>query len=297
METALDPIYGLAAIDQRHLFAACASGLRYSDDGGTTWHSAYESLNLTQTLTTTTVALSPDFASDQTVFAGVPGGVLRSITGGKSWDALQFPTPPPTISTLAVSPNFTHDGIVFAGTLEDGIYRSHWKRWNFGLLDLSVLSMALSPTFADDETAYLGTESGLFYSTNGGRAWRETEMPFGFDVVLGLALSPSHGSDGVIFAGTESRGLWRSNDFGETWVQSNGDVEFDLINQIMVTAKPEATLHLVALHQDTLYSSRDAGRHWAMLQQNVRSFATIPESCDRLLVGYADNNVAVIDMV
>ena len=69
-----------------------------------------------------------------------------------------------------------------AGTLEDGVFSStdrggRWGAWNFGLFDLNVLCLALSPTWTRDETVYAGTETGLYRSTNGGRAWRHSGFP------------------------------------------------------------------------------------------------------------------------
>ncbi|MFQ6102614.1 MAG: WD40/YVTN/BNR-like repeat-containing protein [Anaerolineae bacterium] len=147
-------------------FAARGSGLYRSDDGGHTWHFAYDALDLEAPLATVAVAVSPDFASDQSVFAGTPGGVLRSFDGGQSWHITVLPSPPPVVSALVISPNYAHDGTLLAATLEDGVFRSadrgrRWEAWNFGLLDLIILCIAISPGFAHDETIFVGTESGL----------------------------------------------------------------------------------------------------------------------------------------
>jgi len=88
----------------------------------------------------------------------------------------------PLVSSLVISPNYTHDGTLLAGTMEDGVFRSadrgsHWVAWNFGLLDLNVLYVAISPHFACDEILFAGTETGIFRSTNVGRAWREMDFP------------------------------------------------------------------------------------------------------------------------
>ena len=124
-------------------FSARGSGLYRSDDGGDTWHSAYDALNLEAPLATLVVALSPDFPSNQGVYAGVPGGILRSSDGGKSWFVETLRPPPPVVSSLVISPNFAQDGVLLAGTNEDGVFRSadrgrHWSAWNFGLLDLNA---------------------------------------------------------------------------------------------------------------------------------------------------------------
>ena len=83
-----------------------------SDDAGQTWQTAFASLNLPEPLPATCVAISPDFARDRVIFAGAPGGVLRSIDGGQTWFVAMLPSPPPTVSSLIISPNFEHDGVV-----------------------------------------------------------------------------------------------------------------------------------------------------------------------------------------
>jgi photosystem II stability/assembly factor-like uncharacterized protein len=249
-------------------FAARSTGLYGSQDGGQTWESVYGSLALEAPLTTAAVALSPGFAADQTLFAGVLGAILRSSDGGRNWFATALPTPPPFVSSLVTSPNFVHDGIVLAGTMEDGVFRSgdrgvHWAAWNFGLLDLNVLCLAMSPSFAEDETVFAGTDSGIFHSTNGGRAWREVDFPADLAPVLSLALSPGYENAGVLFAGTEASGLYTSQNRGRSWTRlGEGTIE-GAVNTVLLSpqfpARPEV---LVAL-ADALLVSRDGGQTWS----------------------------------
>jgi photosystem II stability/assembly factor-like uncharacterized protein len=143
-------------------FAACQSGLYRSDDGGGTWGYAYDSLKMEEPLGTTAVSVSPDFDSDRSVFAGAQGAVLHSANGGESWGVVLPVSPPPLVSAMAVSPNFAEDGTLFVGTMEAGVFLSsdrgaHFRRWNFGLLDLSVFCVVISPAFVEDETVFVGT--------------------------------------------------------------------------------------------------------------------------------------------
>ena len=154
-------------------YAARNSGLFRSNDGGSEWQLAYEALEPGTELPTTALALSPSYSSDCTLFAGVPGGIMRSENAGSIWYFSSLASPPPLISTLSVSPNFARDSTLLAGTMEDGLFRSedrgvHWMACNFGLTDLSVLTLTMSPDFGVDDMVYLGTETGLFYSNNGG---------------------------------------------------------------------------------------------------------------------------------
>ena len=175
-----DIVYAIAASPQfakdQYCFAAKKSGLYRSENGGKTWEFTFTTLEMDPP-PTMAIAISPDFEHDQTLFVGAPGGVLRSADAGAHWAIQGFPLPPPIVSSLAMSPNFPSDSILLAGTLDNGVFRTanqgqSWTAWNFGLLDLRVLCLAVSPNFGYDETLYIGTESGLYRSTNGGRAWR-----------------------------------------------------------------------------------------------------------------------------
>ncbi len=251
-------------------FAARASGLYRSADGGRTWQSAYTALSLTSPLPTMAVAVSPDFASDRTVLAGVEGGILRSDDRGRHWETVSQPSPPPVITSLAISPHYAHDGLALAGTVEDGVFRStdkgrQWAAWNFGLLDLNVLCIALSPRFAEDETVFIGAETGIFRSANGGRSWREVAFPTELAPVLSLAISSDHARPGALFAGTEAHGLFRSDDGGQTWARLGENVIAEAVNQIILSPNfaNSATPDVLALLSEALLISHDGGQTWS----------------------------------
>lgn len=249
-------------------FAARASGLYRSSDGGASWRSAYDALELSEELATPAVAVSPTFDTDRTVFAGISGSILRSLDGGATWEASTLPLPPPLVSCLAVSPNYAIDGVVFAGTMEDGVCRSadrgaHWMLWNVGLYDPHILALAVSPSLENDNTVFAGTESGVFRSTTGGRSWRELPFPDEFAPILSLAISAAYTFDGVVFAGTESHGVFRSADRGQTWARLGEGVINDSVNQIILGPNYPAIPHLLALTSEGLFISRDAGGAWS----------------------------------
>mgnify|MGYP001039851213 FL=1 len=288
-------------------FAARSTGLYGSQDGGQTWESVYSSLALEAPLTTAAVALSPGFPADQTLFAGVLGAVLRSSDAGGSWFATTLPTPPPFVSSLVISPNFVRDGIVLASTMEDGVFRSgdrgvHWAAWNFGLLDLNVLCLAMSPTFAEDETVFAGTDSGIFRSTNGGRAWREVDFPADLAPVLSLALAPGYASSGLLFAGTEACGLYTSQDRGRSWTRlGEGSIE-GAVNTILLSPEFSSRPEILVALADAIIVSRDGGQTWSDwnpdfdIQQSITAVAGPlglgPNA--PLLVGLMDGRVTVI---
>ena len=69
------------------------------------------------------------------------------------------------------------DRLICLGT-DKGVFRSDdggvtWKASSVGLPQAGVLSLALSPNFADDHTIFAGlVERGLYVSTDGGANWK-----------------------------------------------------------------------------------------------------------------------------
>ena len=206
---------------------------------------------------------------------------------------------------LKVFADHAQDGVLLAGTMDDGIYRSadrgsRWSRWNFGLLDLNVLTMAISAQFAEDETLLAGTETGIFRSTNGGRAWREVAFPIDYAPVLSLRLSPNYASDGIIFAGTESSGLLYSKDRGQSWEQLGEDVINGPVNGLVLSPEFPDKPHVLAMLDTALLVSRDGGRSWSEWEGQTHehevglSAIAAPEGLDEgapLLVGRMEGGV------
>lgn len=222
-----DVVYALARSADT-VYAARASGLYRSQDEGRNWHYALASLEHPEPILVTAVA-----TCENTIFAGVKGAVLRSDNNGESWHMSGLASPPPLVTALTCSPDFAQDGFIAAATAEDGIFISidrgqRWTPWNFGLIDMNVYAL----DFTHDGVLFAGTESGIFRSRNGGRAWEEVDFPTDAAPVLSLGLSPTFARDGLMYAGTESSGLFRSGDAGASWQQVQSDFEGESINSI-----------------------------------------------------------------
>lgn len=204
-----------------------------------------------------TLALAVDTAASL-LLAGIHGGIARSADGGRNWEAIAFRAPPPLVTCLASSPGVNDEGWLLAGTFEDGVFRSvdggkHWRASNHGLFDQSVNCLAYAPDCLSEGIIYAGTSSGLYASENGGKLWRDMQMPAGDETVLSLALS----TDGAaIAAGTESQGLLHSADGGQSWtrpLETGGAV-----NAIALTNDGA----LVALVDDAVLRSSADGGSW-----------------------------------
>src|SRR6266851_1314622 len=189
------------------VFAATPVGVHRSIDAGRTW--ALPGSAPTVPLASA-VAASPRFADDQTLFACGADGLYRSTDGGLTWQRVLIGGP-----LLAV---VATESVVLAGTEADGILRSEdvgrtWTGANAGLLDLTAITLAVSPCFEKDRTGFAGTASGLYRTRNGARSWRSVETGLDEPAVQCLCVA----TDGLVLAGTEAHGLLRSEDGGTSW--------------------------------------------------------------------------------
>ncbi|MCC6805165.1 MAG: hypothetical protein IT319_19955 [Anaerolineae bacterium] len=260
-----DAVYALYADDHR-LYAARASGLFASVDGGQHWKPLYNSLHLDHPLPTTAVA-----ASGTTILAGVSGGVLHSVDGGGHWQFRRYPTPAPIISALLLA------DFALAGTLEDGVFHSPdagatWQPRNYGLLDPCILALAVTRS----GVVFAGTSSGLFRSDNGGCSWHPTAFPR--VSVLSLAAA----ADGEILVGTEDAGLWRSAGETDQW-QPLTDTAADVpVNQLLSDHGYAAAGcgHLLLI-------SLDDGRTWSPRQVFAEPVAALARTANETSVWVA----------
>jgi photosystem II stability/assembly factor-like uncharacterized protein/DNA-binding beta-propeller fold protein YncE len=176
------------------------------------------------------LAISPDFARDQTVFVGLMGygrggGLYRSTDGGRTWSPAMRGLTDTEMCTLGISPTFGRDRTLFAASYLRGLFRSTdggdswtWLADRYASPDsheLDVAYIALSPTYADDGLILIA-RGNLLRSQDGGETWQDTGVPGSQ-----IAFSPDFARDRLILSG----GNWRSSDGGQSWVPSAAGLE------------------------------------------------------------------------
>ena len=111
------------------------------------------------------LAISPDFAADKTLYAGVKDGIYKTVDGGSTWQPVNNGIPPmQEESKLAISPNYKVDQTVFAGTTT-GLFvtRDGGKSWRklAGTTDGNdgyVEDVAISPNYQSDLTLIMSVK-------------------------------------------------------------------------------------------------------------------------------------------
>lgn len=151
-------------------------GVYRSIDGGNAWSPVNNGLSYKEVWA---LAISPNYAVDQTVLVTVwHGAIHRSTNGGNSWVEANNGQPnrrPGNGPTLAFSPDYAIDQTVFYGawgeTYDGGVYRStdgtaSWTRLNEGLSNQFIGALAVPPDYSINPKLLAGGEL-----TNGGGLW------------------------------------------------------------------------------------------------------------------------------
>jgi photosystem II stability/assembly factor-like uncharacterized protein len=225
-------------------------------------------------------AISPDFARDQTLFAGLMGygrngGLYRSTDGGRTWATAMRGLTDTEICTLAISPTFGRDHTLFGASFLRGLFRSTdgGDTWTAlasryagltGDSSIDVAHIGMSPTYADDGLIVIA-RGNLLRSTDGGEIWQDTGVPGGR-----VAFSPEFARDRLILSG----GTWRSDDGGLSWVPSAAGLEPTDYGARSIIFSPQfADDRTVYILLDRGYDglpplqrSVDAGRSWLILR-------------------------------
>lgn len=164
--------------EARAVALAVPGGMGISRDRGDTW--AFTTLP-DPSMVVTSIALSPSFTRDATLYAGtVQDGVLCSHDGGTSWQAWNSGLLDHAITAVAVSAA----GTVFAGTdLGTYVSRNHGRRWHLGRLGEDCSAVSALAIGADDVVLAGTDERGVWCSRNAGATWsRVADERIGRDV-------------------------------------------------------------------------------------------------------------------
>jgi photosystem II stability/assembly factor-like uncharacterized protein len=178
--------------------------------------------------------MSPHFATDLTVFAGLRGfGVYRSTNGGNTWQPTGLLDQ--VIIDLVVSPNFAVDHTLFAatglGSSGYQVYRSTdggatWQPpyvtpYGYGFKPL--IGLSISPDYGNDHTVYALGTTEMYKSSDGGQVFTTMDGWYATHHVTALAFSPAFATDHTVFAAVENNGIMKSINGGGAWATTSFD--------------------------------------------------------------------------
>ncbi len=240
----------------------------------------------------TVITLSPDFASDRTLYYGTRyHGVYKSVDGGDSfslvWDGLGQ-----TIASLVISPDFSADSTLFASVRGMGVYRTSdggetWQPVNDGLTFIESwqsptlhqiterdVELVISPNYRADRTLFAASSEGLFKTTDAGDSWQElTGLAYGpGEYYVGLAISPNYRQDETLIVSVRGKGVFKTQDGGATFVEIGSDLIEDnhAIEHIVFSTSYDRDGTIIAASDEQVFKSADGGHSWQLLARPVR---------------------------
>ena len=199
-------------------------GLFRSQDGGQSWEPLGAGYAVEGKAQAGALAVSPDFASDRTLFLARSGGIsalLRSTDGGDTWPQLL----PGYVEQIFLSPDFTQDRTIFALLSGAGLMRStdggeKWEAANAGLVPdpgLALHDLCFAPRgvlYALFTPRGLEGASALYSSTDGGDHWQRLAGGLEQESVLStLALA----TEGTLLLGTRQGQVLTLNPDALSW--------------------------------------------------------------------------------
>jgi photosystem II stability/assembly factor-like uncharacterized protein len=206
--------------------------------------------------------------SDQTF----PVGIYRITDGGENWTlVLRAPQPQDIFTSVEMCP--THPDIAYAASWKS-VFRSEdagqtWLLVSGGTplgwgapgfvagfpIDLQCDPRDPNRVFANN---YGG---GNFLSEDGGRTWNSASQGYSGALTADVAVDPFH--RGRIYAVARS-GIWRSDDYGTTWIPLNymppDSLDAECLGLAVDPSRPDHVL--LGCTPEVILESEDAGESW-----------------------------------
>jgi photosystem II stability/assembly factor-like uncharacterized protein len=178
---------------------------------------------------------------------------------------------------------------LYVGTIGEGLFRSTDHGETFAracdgtFVECHVRALAVHPR--DPRILYMGSELGLFRSTDGASNWSRVESPINGLQVWSILVSPH--DPNLILVGTCPSRLFRSEDGGRSWTEPPLACVREcprIIHTRMTTlaADPTDPAALWAgIEIDALYRSLDFGKTWqpvghGLSSRDIHGLAIVP---------------------
>jgi photosystem II stability/assembly factor-like uncharacterized protein len=225
-------------------------------------------------------------------------GVYKSVDGGKSWNNIGLRASR-HVSRIVIDPG--NPQIVFVAAMgsaygpgaERGVFRSSdggatWQKVLYKNVDTGAADVQLDPD--NPQTVYAAlvydrrpawstyaptTKDGAIYkSTDGGTTWKQLSgngLPGGEVGRIGLAVARGTGGKRVYAlvdaTNDKERGLYRSDDAGQTWQMTSADPRIDsrgwYFGEIVVDPRNPDVVYCPNV---SIYRSTDGGRHFVAIK-------------------------------
>jgi photosystem II stability/assembly factor-like uncharacterized protein len=186
------------------------------------------------------------------------------------------------IMATAISPAYAQDHTALAVTGDGQVWRTtdnggHWARVGATTIKprggQRVPLLAFSPNVAIDHLVLVGTNNGVYSSSDGGATWKGvTDATIGRATVIEqLEFSPDFATDQQLYVNVRGRGLYRVAMSASGAVSSSNNIGSSLLDQnvqfsefhLSPTFGQDATI--LGASERNVYRSTDGGMTWTLV--------------------------------
>jgi len=280
----------------RIIYAGTAGGgVWKSNDAGTTFNPIFDE----HCQSIGAVSLDPN-NPDKIIYVGtgetwtrnsvsIGDGLYKSTDGGNNWEKIGFEKSE-RISNIIINPSNSNEiyvgvlGALWSDSEERGVYKSidggvSWKKILYVNESTGCADLAIDPEnplvlyasmWEHRRTAWSfesgGKNSALYKSNDGGQSWKKIHNGFPKGNLGRLAISVAPSKTNILYTVIEAekdseKGLYRSEDYGESWNQLNNDFEITVrpfyFSKIVVDPKDPDVVVKAGLYGSI---SRDGGK-------------------------------------
>jgi photosystem II stability/assembly factor-like uncharacterized protein len=308
--------------NETYYVATASGGVWKTTNDGISWEHVFKNEGSYATGVVALLPSNPDVVwvgsgeNNSQRSVGFGDGVYRSLDGGKSWQNLGLkdsghismirfdPRDNNTVYVAAQGPLWNSGG-------DRGLYKSTDAGANWEAVlqvdeDTGANEFVIHPDQPDSIVASTyqrrrhvwtlingGPGSGIHKTTDGGKTWREISsgLPEGEMGRIGLASAPSNPSVvyAIIESSAEEQGVYRSDNFGETWVKQSSYMTTSpqYYNELFVDPHDPDRVYSVSTFT---HVSEDAGKTWTRLSFTNRhvddhALWIDPANTDHLVIG------------
>ena len=201
-----------------------------------------------------------------TLYAATGGGVFRSTDSGGSWQTRNAGLPCCFVTALALDPRAP--ATLYAAVNGSGVQISTdaGATWNAAGTAPNAYINTLAASAATAGTLFVGTNAGVFRSTNSGSSWQafNSGLPAVMNVRT-LALHPT--AAGTLYAAGQP-GVFKSTDNGATWAASNAGLTTPDVQAIALDTLTPATLY-AGTYGGGVFKSANGGASWAAVNTGI----------------------------
>lgn len=147
----------------------------------------------------------------------------------------------------------------------------------------TVASLAVSPSFNENNLVLAGTMAGVFCSEDRGKTWKISNEGITSPYIQALAFAPNVANHEVAFAGALEGGVYRSDNGGETWQQLDFWQGAASVTCLAVSPNfADDGVMLAGTQEDGVFKSTNRGRTWnsanfGIMELSIQAVAISPD--------------------